>query len=214
VQTFTLAATTWTKFAIPVPGDTAGTWAVDNTAGVSIAFSLASGTTFNAPATGVWQAGNYLSVAGTINFLATTATFYVSDVQLELGNVATPFEHLDISQKLAICQRYFQKTMAMSTAVGAAVPAGGAGIPGYPVAAGNQVATLIPLKTSMRAAPTVTFYDNAGASGHCSYFTTVWNNGGTGPTTGVLTDQAVACVFPAIASSTIYNCDVTLSADL
>jgi hypothetical protein len=207
-------ANTWTKFAIPIPGDTAGTWAIDNTTGVVITFSLASGTTFNVPATGVWQAGNYLSAAGTVNFLSVTPTFYLSSVQLELGNAATPFEHLDIAQKLAICQRYFQKTQLMSTAVGAATSPGGGGVSAYPSPAASAWMVPMPFKTSMRASPTVTFYDNAGTAGKTSYFTGAWTNGGAVPTTFGLTDQSMSVAFAAIAASSYYNCDVTLSADL
>lgn len=42
-------------------------------------------------------------------------TFSITDIQLEEGPVATPFERLPIQQQLAWCQRYFQRhgTMAM-----------------------------------------------------------------------------------------------------
>jgi hypothetical protein len=214
VATFTLAAATWTKFAIPIPGDTAGTWATDNTTGATVTFSFASGTNFNVPATGVWQAGNYTSAAGTINFLATTAIFFISNVQLELGNVATPFEHLDIAQKLAICQRYFQKTQSMSTAVGASPGPGSGGVSAYPSPAASAWMVPMPFKTSMRASPTVTFYDNAGTAGKTSYYTGAWTNGGAVPTTFGLTDQSMSVAFAAIGASSYYNCDVTLSAEL
>lgn len=36
-------------------------------------------------------------------------TFSITDVQLEEGTVATPFERLPIQQQLAWCQRYFQR---------------------------------------------------------------------------------------------------------
>jgi hypothetical protein len=144
VQTFTLAASTWTKFAIPIPGDTAGTWLGDTGIGGIVTFSLASGTTWNAPAAGSWQAGNFMSVAGTTNFLSATPTFYLSDVQLELGNVATPFEHLDFAQKLAICQRYYwQDTYTYLVFNGAA--------------ATQIVSGIIKFPQVMRTAPTMTY---------------------------------------------------------
>jgi hypothetical protein len=39
-------------------------------------------------------------------------TFYITDVQLEEGPVATPFERLPIQQQLAWCQRYFWRNQA------------------------------------------------------------------------------------------------------
>ena len=38
---------------------------------------------------------------------ATNATFDVTGVQVELGSVATPFEHRSIGTELALCQRYY-----------------------------------------------------------------------------------------------------------
>ncbi len=36
-------------------------------------------------------------------------TFYVTGVQLELGKVATPFEHRSYGEELALCQRYYEE---------------------------------------------------------------------------------------------------------
>jgi hypothetical protein len=36
-------------------------------------------------------------------------TFYVTGIQLELGKVATPFEHRSYGEELALCQRYYQR---------------------------------------------------------------------------------------------------------
>jgi len=39
-----------------------------------------------------------------------SATLQISQVQLELGSVATPFEHRSYGEELALCQRYYWKT--------------------------------------------------------------------------------------------------------
>jgi len=57
-----------------------------------------------APATGHWTLPN----------IPITAT----EIQLELGEVATPFERRSYGQELALCQRYFCKSIPQGVAVG------------------------------------------------------------------------------------------------
>ena len=40
---------------------------------------------------------------------STSNNFYLTGVQLELGEQATPFEHEDVGTTLAKCQRYYQQ---------------------------------------------------------------------------------------------------------
>ena len=41
-------------------------------------------------------------------------TFYVTGIQLELGKVATPFEHRSYGEELALCQRYYEEITSPS----------------------------------------------------------------------------------------------------
>ena len=47
------------------------------------------------------------------------ATWHLTGVQLEVGSVATPFEHRSYGDQLLKCQRYFQRVSGGLTGVGA-----------------------------------------------------------------------------------------------
>jgi hypothetical protein len=109
--TYTLAANTWTKIAITIPGDTGGTWVMSGNAGaVSVAFDLGSGATFRGPAN-AWAAGNYIGVTGSVSVVSTNAaTFFLTGVKLEIGSIATPYNQQSLAKSLTDCQRYYQTT--------------------------------------------------------------------------------------------------------
>lgn len=65
--------------------------------------------TFTAPFSSL--TGN--SVAVILTF-ATSATVYISGFQVEVGTVATPFEHISYGEQLALCQRYYQRVGSTS----------------------------------------------------------------------------------------------------
>ena len=141
-------ANTWTTINVTIAGDTTGTWASTNGAGLLVLFSLGAGSNYNATA-GVWSAGNFKSVTGATSVVGTSgATFYITGVQLEAGSVATPFEHRQYGQELALCQRYYQKrnlfNIGTTSAVWEGYFGGGAGM------------LTIDLPVTMRAAPTLT----------------------------------------------------------
>lgn len=102
------SANTWTTVSIVVPGDTTGTWLTTNGIGITVNFSLGTGSTFSGAA-GAWAGTNYLSVTGATSVVGTNgATFYITGVQLEVGTQATPFEWRPYPIELAMCQRYYQ----------------------------------------------------------------------------------------------------------
>jgi len=67
--------------------------------------------------------------------------FEVTDVQLEIGDRATPFERRSYGQELALCQRYFQKS----------VPTWGT-----PRSGDNYIHSMGFFKVTMRATPSLT----------------------------------------------------------
>jgi hypothetical protein len=109
------SANTWEYKTITVPGDTGGTWTTDNGRGLSVRFGLTAGTNFQ-QATGSWDATNVVGSSSQTQLLETlNATWYVTGVQLEVGTVATPFEHKSYGQELALCQRYYFSIFEGST---------------------------------------------------------------------------------------------------
>ena len=103
------AANTWTTVSIPVAGDTSGTWATDNTAGLKIIFSLGSGSSVSGTA-GAWSGSALFSATGATSVVGTNgATFYITGVQLEKGSTATSFDYRPYSTELQLAQRYYRK---------------------------------------------------------------------------------------------------------
>jgi hypothetical protein len=101
---------TWEKKSVTVVGGlvTAGTWNWTTGIGVSVAWALAAGTTFQTTA-GAWQTGNFLGTANQVNCLDSTANiFAITGVQIEVGATATPFEHRNHGLEQALCQRYYE----------------------------------------------------------------------------------------------------------
>lgn len=105
--TYTIStANTWTDVSITVAGDTSGTWLTTNGIGIRVRFGLGAGSTYSGTA-GAWAGANYFSATGAVDVVATSgATWYITGVQLEVGDTATPFEHEDYSTTLAKCRRY------------------------------------------------------------------------------------------------------------
>jgi hypothetical protein len=105
------AANTWEQKSITIPGDTTGTWLKTNGIGINVVFGLGCGSTYSATA-GAWTAGNYYSATGATSVVGTNgATFYITGVQLEKGSTATSFDYRPYGTELALCQRYYYKTV-------------------------------------------------------------------------------------------------------
>ena len=104
------ASDVWEYSTITFPPCPDGTWTTDSAdAGFRLGFALAMGSIYHA-AKGVWVSANDLSTANQINtFASNSNNFRITGVQLELGKVATPFEHRSYGEELALCQRYYQK---------------------------------------------------------------------------------------------------------
>ena len=107
--TFTISsANTFEYKTVTIAGDTSGTWLTTNGIGIGLYFDLGAGSNY-AVTSGSWQAfTNALGVSGTTKLTATTsATFYITGVQLEVGTNATSFDYRPYGTELLLCNRYY-----------------------------------------------------------------------------------------------------------
>jgi hypothetical protein len=160
-----LVANTWEYKTIQIAGDITGTWLVDNGIGLHLWFQLGMGSNYDTTGN-TWVAGNLGSTSGAIDFAANSgATFYLTGIQLEQNYQPTPFEQRPIGVELALCQRYYEKSYASTTAPGTATydrlvtMTGSAGSATTGEIIGNYYWAAV-----KRVAPTVTWYDHAGNS--------------------------------------------------
>jgi len=109
------AANTWEYKTITVAGDTSGTWATDNTAGLNVQWALGAGPTITGTA-GSWGSTAYATATGATSVVGTNgATFYLTGCQLEVGTQATSFDYRPYGTELALCQRYYYKVKGSGT---------------------------------------------------------------------------------------------------
>jgi len=154
------SANTWEQKTITIAGDTSGTWiSGTNSTGLRVNFDIGSGSTYNTTA-GAWASGFFTRTSGSVNWTQTSgATFYITGVQLEVGTSATPFERRLYNQELANCQRYYTQSWGSGAFSAVGNAANGT------ASNGSNAVVAATFQVSMRAAPTVTLYDNTGASG-------------------------------------------------
>ena len=70
------------------------------------------GSLLNGATNNTWTATtSHYATTNQVNWTDSTSNnFYLSQVQLEIGSVATPFELRSFGEELELCKRYFQKT--------------------------------------------------------------------------------------------------------
>jgi hypothetical protein len=116
VHEYTLTADTWTKVEVQIPGKSTLAYNNDNGVGAQVTWVLSAGSNRNLATNDTWQTGNNQSTSNQVNLFNSTANdFYLTGVQLEVGSVATPFEHRSYGDELRRCQRYFQRYQSTSS---------------------------------------------------------------------------------------------------
>jgi len=104
-------ADTWEYKTVVMPANTSCTnLQTGGTNGMTIFWWNASGSDFNSGAIasswGTQVAAN--RAVGTTSTVSTGDYWQITGVQLEVGSVATDFEHRSYGEELALCQRYYQ----------------------------------------------------------------------------------------------------------
>ena len=118
--------------------------------------------------------------AGTNDWYETT------EVQLEVGDTATPFEHRSYGEELALCQRYYQTTFTTKA------PQNGTSLinadayyaPAWMHSSGSgTVGSRIEFAVPMRAVPTIIYYNGTNVSSNSGiwgiYDGSAWQDGST-----------------------------------
>lgn len=111
-QSYTIAsANTWQKVVMTFDGYQSGGITNDNGIGFAISWWLAAGSTYSGGtlASNTWHNIQANRAVGQVNVMDSTSNeWYITGIQLEVGDVATPFEHRSYGDELQRCERYFQ----------------------------------------------------------------------------------------------------------
>ena len=151
-KTFTVADSNWNRYIIIFPADTTGAFDNDNGNSLVVQFFLSAGSnytnngTFNNSAWGSLSGKSRVS-SSNVNFADSTSNnWYLTGVQLEVGDTATTFEHRSFGEELNRCQRYYQQFVGLSDQAAL----------GFGRSNSTTVAEFtVPLSVPLRASPTL-----------------------------------------------------------
>ena len=135
--------------AISVPLESNTIVANDNSAGLVIEIGTNAQGSLQTSTEGSWIAGGARNLTSSTQWMLTAGTYInLTALQLEVGKVATPFEHRSYGEELALCQRYFRR---MGNNDGTNTHLMGGGVE-------SSVTFVVSMvnPTTMRAVPTVT----------------------------------------------------------
>ena len=142
-QQFTVSSS-WQRFSIVFPGDTTGAFDDDNALSSILGFWLHAGSTYSG---GSYTANTWASTvtntraSGIDSFFSSTDNeLFITGLQVEIGDVATAFEHRSFGEELQLCKRYFQVHDDMQ-------------LRGNPDGGFERIEIYCPLGVSMRANP-------------------------------------------------------------
>jgi len=157
-KTFSVT-TDWTRIEITYPADTTGAFDDDNASSLDFNIWLHAGTTYTGGTftNGTWTStssnANVRVGSGTSFFDSTSRTFFITGVQLEVGDTATDFEHRTFADELIKCERYLQKRGTDTSGWEFLADAG-------QLASATAYQVAVRFRQKMRAAPTFSYTGN------------------------------------------------------
>ena len=154
---YTVSDSNWNRYTITFPADTTSGRGDNNDNGeaLRVVWWLVAGSGVNSGSLQTtWANSSDTGAAtGQVNFADSTSNdFFITGCQLEVGSVATDFEHRSFAQELALCQRYCQ--VHVNPPLCGVVPDNGSRV--------YVAQTILPVK--MRTTPTLSA-SNTGSSG-------------------------------------------------
>jgi hypothetical protein len=155
-------ANTWEHKTVAIPADTTGTLNNDANLSLQISWWLMAGSSYTSGTLSTsWSSQNANDRAvGQVNVMDSTSNnFYLTGIQLEVGDTATPFEHRSFAEEQTLCQRYYHQANFL-----AGPHYGGGALAMYCLNA-NEAGGTTTFPVTMRAAPTVRTKDAAGNIG-------------------------------------------------
>jgi hypothetical protein len=217
-QTFAVT-TDWTRVILTFVGDTTGTLDNDNNLSLRLNFFFHSGSTFNGGTftSNQWTGTTNERVGSITSFFdSTDRTFFITGVQMEVGSVATPFEHRSFGEELQLCQRYFEKSYSVGTAPATDTSNG---LITTDTMAGDTttsyLAHQLKYRVAKRAAATVVTYDQAQASGKVSsHVTGVGINHGQTASTEHAGDKSISVLRASGDAANGFRYHYTADAEL
>ena len=170
VHEFTISsANTWQKISYTVTAPTSGgatDFSTGNGIGCFVGINLGCGTNQQTSTLNSWHATSgtfFTSTSSSVKLIGTaSANMYVTGFQMEMGSVATPFEHLSFSETLNLCQRFFQKSYNYGDAIGNTSNSNGSNA--FQIDDGAIQRDGVRLVKSMRANPTIVIYNPVSGS--------------------------------------------------
>ena len=204
VKEYTLVANTWKHVEMVVPGDSNLVFNADNGEGFEMRWILAAGDDRNDATADTWYAPGSAfenATSNQVNFYDSTSNnFFLTGVQLEVGDKATKFEHIPHDIQMQRCQRYFESNYDYEE--GDVFPAEdvnygnlGATYQGHGYASDNM-RYFVPFKVRKRGIPSITFYridglGNGGTAGRWDFFDGSWQQMSSNTTVGEATETGV-----------------------